>query len=133
MGIFNFFKKKVLEPDPDLCLFRDLYVIAFGNDGPKLSKSSIDIISEAFNPPLNLNKEKSKIAMKANPDTIQDCYPIEKEKKDIFLKLMVLLWVRSGNHSRAATKQYIFNVAEKLGYSRIYVVDEFEVMESCPF
>ena len=131
MGILGLFKKKV--SDPDMCMFRDLYTIAFGNDGSKLSKSSMDIIAESFKAPLNLDMMKGMVAMKADPDTIKDCYPIEKGKRDAFLKLMILLWVRSGNLSKATTKQYIYKVAKKLGYSDRDIHDEFEAMESCPF
>lgn len=112
MGLFDFFKKKI--KDADMCLLRDLLVVAFTNDGPTLQPKTRSIIADMVS---YMDPNKYLKALSLNPDTIADVFPSDyKEKKNYLFKLFYV-WKYSGNYSKRDSLKYIQKVSKKMKIS----------------
>lgn len=99
-----------------MCLLRDLLVVAFTNDGPKLQPKTSGIIAEMI-PYMDPNKYLK--VFNIDPDLIADVYPSDYEKKKKYLFKLLYVWKFSGNYDRKASLKYIQKVSQKMNLSAI--------------
>lgn len=106
---------------------RDLFVIAFANDGPKFSPITNEII-DIFIEINKIDPKKKEDVLYIAPEQIEDIYPTEYEEKTTYLHRLLYLWKRSGNRSKNESLQYIKEVSKKMNISDEDFVMEYDIV-----
>ena len=111
----------------DLCFLRDLFVIAFANDGPRFSPITNEII-DIFIEMNKIDPKKKEDALSIAPEEIEDIYPTEYEEKTTYIHRLLYLWKHSGNRSKNESLQYIKEVSKKMNISKEDFVMEYDIV-----
>ena len=102
------------------CLIRDLYIIAYRNEGTISKKADGVIQSFARNKSLNdelVGNIKFGISMNngSSPANILDCYPDSEDDQNDYLKELISIHKYTSKKSSSNGYNYLCKVAEKLG------------------
>lgn len=123
MGIIDFLKKRIR--DKDLCFLRDLYCIAFVNDGPFIQDKTKEIIAEMTE---SISEEKKSNFLSIDPERIADIYPEDYKDRERYLFSLFYLWKFSGNHNKDKSYDYIRNVSKKMGLSSSVFATTYDII-----
>lgn len=125
-------KRKDIIKDAEMCLLRDIYVIAYNNDGPSLNNTTMQVIAKITK---GIDSNKKDHAQQISPELIEDLFPTDEKGKKEYLFNLLEEWKHSGDFNKRKTLMYIKDVAKKMGipdndYSHVYrIVMDFDPLD----